>query len=305
MKTVFCNNEIPHLWAHKTQSHASGAGSISFRDETGYSYAMPICRHATAKDGTPCVLFTTESRSVTTSRHTAQFRSAIPYGVPVYHVHNVLANDKAAHAANIKERDEHIARLHGQATKARLGTLKAADLASNLRATINNRNDYAAAFGVRVKPLSVEDIASMCERWEKSAARARKAQLKAQKERAEREAAENAENIRAWLAGEAESFRGHYSLPVMLRANGEDMETSRGARVPLTHAKRAVLRVAKVRAAGQAWRRNGSTLPVGHYHIDSISETGDVVAGCHRIAWSEIERFAISQGWLTPATVNA
>lgn len=299
MKTVFTNDEIPHLWAHKAQPHARGTGSISFRDETGYSYAMPICRHAKAKDGTPCILFTTDGYSVTTSKHKSMFYRAIPSGVPVYRVHDVLATGKASHAANVKERDEHLARLSTEAHKARPGTLKAQNLAAELQSEIANRNAYAQAFGVRVKPLSEAEAVTLAQKLaqeaEKAVKRAQKAALARQREMA----AEFALAFPQWLSGERENlpcqtpYSGAY-----LRVNGDEMETSQGARVPLTHAKRAVARVVKVRASGQSWHRNGSTLPVGHYHIDSISETGDVVAGCHRIAWEEIERFAKSQGWL-------
>lgn len=298
MKTVFTNDEIPHLWAHKVQPHARGTGSISFRDETGYSYAMPICRHAKAKDGTPCVLFTTESRSATTSRHTSAFRCAIPHGVPVYRVHDVLATGKASHAANIKERDEHLARLSMDAHKARPGTLKAQNLAAELQSEIANRNAYAQAFGVRVKPLSEAEAVTLAQKLAKDAEKAVKRAQKAALARQREMAAEHAVDLALWLDGRKDYLPHSREFGVYLRVNGDEMETSQGARVPLTHAKRAVARVVKVRASGQSWHRNGSTLPVGHYHIDSISETGDVVAGCHRIAWEEIERFAKSQGWL-------
>jgi hypothetical protein len=297
MKTVFSNDEIPHLWAHKAQSHAQGAGSISFRDETGYSYAMPICRHATAKDGTSCVLFTIESRSVTTSKHTGQFFRAIPSGIPVYLILDVMANDKAAHAANVKECDARIARVHAQVMKARSGTLKAQHLGHELEREINNRNAYAIAFGVRVKSLDAGQAAQLAQKLHRAAEKACRQSDRLAKKRAQEEAAEHAVNLALWRDGETTYLSRNFG--VYLRANGEEMETSQGARVPLTHAHRAIKRVIAVRASGQAWHRNGSTLPVGHYHIDSISKTGDVVAGCHRISWEEIERFAQSQGWLT------
>jgi hypothetical protein len=83
--------------------------------------------------------------------------------------------------------------------------------------------------------------------------------------------------------------------PVALRASDGDMETSRGSRVPLPAAHRAFQFALKHRAAG--WHRNGDQFEVGHYHLDAVNEQG-VVAGCHRIGWDEIERFAKSQGWI-------
>lgn len=335
MKTVYPNDEIPHLWAHQTQSHARGAGSISFRDGTGYSYAAPICRHAVSKDRAACILFTTLSHSVTTAKHIGQFRAALPYGVPVYHVRNVMAESAEAHKENVRERDESISYLASKVKKSRAGSMNASNLAESLSRSIANRNAYALAFRVRVKPLSHEEAATLSAKLEKEAAQARKRSEKLAKEREAREEAEYQTALAEWLAGTRDYVPHRYGKPVYLRVNpatlpkccacGADalctashtaeemaqnaaamkeyhasceMETSQGARVPLTHARRAVKRVAAVRAAGTEWHRNGQTLPVGHYHIDSISATGDVVAGCHRIAWEEIERFATAQGWL-------
>lgn len=299
MKTVFNNDQIPHLWAHKAQSHAQGAGSISFRDETGYSYAMPICRHAVTKTGEACILFTTHSRSVTTAKHINQFRQAIPFGVRVYPVDNVLAESKEQHAKNIESADHDIATTAKQVHKTRPGTLKAARLAQELSVSLVNRNDYAAAFGVRVKPLDMEQASQLAAKLAKDAEKARRKAAKAAKAREVQERIGQAAELEQWRTGEIDRLsRYSWDTTAFLRANGDEMETSQGARVPLTHAKRAILRVVQVRASGTPWQRNGSTLPVGHYHIDSISPTGDVVAGCHRIAWEEIERFAKAQGWL-------
>ena len=43
------------------------------------------------------------------------------------------------------------------------------------------------------------------------------------------------------------------------------------------------------------WRRNGESCLVGVYQLDAITNQG-IVAGCHRIAWEEVERFAEEQG---------
>jgi len=72
------------------------------------------------------------------------------------------------------------------------------------------------------------------------------------------------------------------------------METSKGARVPLDEAQRAYRFAVIQRARG--WHRNGETFKVGPYQLDAVNEQG-VVAGCHRIAWDEIERFAKLQNW--------
>lgn len=91
MKHVYPTNEIAHLWAHKTQTSArNGQGNFYFDGDTIYSYGshFPIARHVAAAAGN-AVLFTTRTRSVTTSRHVSDVRRAIPDAVPVFECHNV------------------------------------------------------------------------------------------------------------------------------------------------------------------------------------------------------------------------
>ncbi len=127
--------------------------------------------------------------------------------------------------------------------------------------------------------------------------------------RAKRDAA----TIQDWLEGKPANPKADW--PTLLRAeyDGKDgaarisnallgyaegageMVTTRGARVPLSDAKRAFGFLSAVRRSGQQDRLN---LPfkVGMYQIDSVSDLG-IVAGCHRITWAEIERFAGVMGW--------
>lgn len=102
-----------------------------------------------------------------------------------------------------------------------------------------------------------------------------------------------------WRAGE--DIRIPYDLPVMLRVERNEgspiraeMVTSKGARVYLDDAEKTFRFVSKLRAKG--WHRNGETHAIGHYQLDAVNEQG-VVAGCHRVSWEEIERFAKANGW--------
>lgn len=103
--------------------------------------------------------------------------------------------------------------------------------------------------------------------------------------------------IDAWRSGELSTYQlpNAYQLPAMLRQlDRETVETSRGARIPMSDAERAYRFVTSRR--GQAWRSNGEQCPVGPYKLDAINEAG-IVAGCHRISWDEIERFGKTCGW--------
>jgi hypothetical protein len=126
------------------------------------------------------------------------------------------------------------------------------------------------------------------------------AKAEAERKAAER-MAEQAETRRAWLAGESHSYRTSGGLlsdetgGALLRINGDTLETSHGADVPLEHAIKAFRFVKLVRESGRTWQRNGKTIRVGHYQIDAIDSNG-FNAGCHRINWPEIERVAIIAG---------
>lgn len=120
--------------------------------------------------------------------------------------------------------------------------------------------------------------------------------IEAERERRNRERMEaERERREAWLAGKGSGRFSDERGGALLRIIGEgdkaELETSHGARVPLAHAIKAFRFVKLIRERGETWRRNGRTVRVGFYQIDSIDPDG-FDAGCHRINWPEIERVA-------------
>ncbi len=65
---------------------------------------------------------------------------------------------------------------------------------------------------------------------------------------------------------------------------------SYGSHFPIATHVTGVVRAVKAR--GEDWRRNGQNCRLGHYQLDSIEANGTVHAGCHIVAWDEIERIA-------------
>lgn len=116
--------------------------------------------------------------------------------------------------------------------------------------------------------------------------------------------AKSAEIIERWRNGDTSAvLRNPWNLPVMLRIRNFDadesaqfavaqVETSRGARVPVSHALRGLRFVRAVVAKGETYQRNGHTLHLGNYAIDRIDADGTLHAGCHHISYAEIERIA-------------
>lgn len=126
------------------------------------------------------------------------------------------------------------------------------------------------------------------------------------------------EKITQWRAGERVSFGYGSCVPCMLRlkargpANrGEsrigkphEVETSWGARFPVEDATRAFRFIAIIRKRGECYKPNGEQAPtLGHYRIDRIAANGTVRAGCHTVAWTEIEGIARQLGLIEEAGV--
>jgi hypothetical protein len=130
--------------------------------------------------------------------------------------------------------------------------------------------------------------------------------IAAEKERRRIEAErEEAERRQAWLDGKGNGRFTDADGGALLRIRGDlaepetaELETSHGARVPLLHAIKVFRFVKLIRETSGAWQRNGRTVRVGHYQLDSIDPNG-FNAGCHRINWPEIERVAKLAGVFT------
>jgi hypothetical protein len=120
-----------------------------------------------------------------------------------------------------------------------------------------------------------------------------------EKERATRESWFAGENVRFYAR---DAMGGAYLRAVKVEKDesgiitGGELQTSQGAAVPLTHALRAFQFLKAVKQRGESWHRNGRTLRVGNFQVDSIDSNGNFIAGCHKIQWSEVARVAIDLG---------
>lgn len=120
-------------------------------------------------------------------------------------------------------------------------------------------------------------------------------ELRAEKRaRAQREESARLAGLRdAWLAGELNGWRGDDGAGgALMRIRGDVLETSQGASVPLAHAVKVFRFVKACRESGKSWRRNGATIRVGHFQVDSVEASGNFRAGCHVFNWPEVERVA-------------
>lgn len=300
-KHVFDTGKIPHLWAHRTQDEARNRqGNLYFTGDTIYSYGshFPIARHVVSEAGERAVLLTTAAYSVTTSSHCSAVRSAVPSGIRVFHVPNVSHGQYSGseltaddHAGNLADYAERIEKHVVTSARARSSYTKEwnHEHAAGLR---DEANSYCAFFGLPIPNIpEVPEIDSEA----LTAIRKREAKRAAAKaEQTKRERAEaivrQQELITKWRASEYHGCL--YDIPPMLRIVGDEVQTSREARFPVSHAKRALAFVRKIRESGQAYVRNGHTIHLGPYALDRIEPDGTGKAGCHVVSWEEIERVA-------------
>ena len=127
------------------------------------------------------------------------------------------------------------------------------------------------------------------------------AKIKRKEDRDRRKAAKaQAERLGLWVKGEID-YSNFYNSPCKLRValeSGDEnlpvIQTSHGAHIPYKDGERCFRFAIARREKG--WRRNGEQFEVGVYQLDAINEHG-IVAGCHKIDWKEIERFAKQEGW--------
>jgi hypothetical protein len=300
VRRVVTNAEVSHLWAHQAQDEArNGKGSFYFQGATIYSYGshFPIASHATGVNGQTGILFTTEKNSVTTMHHISLVRRAIPPDVPVFnvlyqHFGFTQEEDKYQHSRNLVQYASNATELISKCARARSVSNKE----WYHRDAVELRKEalcYATFFGLEDPPINqVPELDS--EEMEKL--RQREAKAAAKKAEASRKEAEERRQKALSLADEwRQGGPAHYllnAIPAMLRIKGHEVETSRGARFPIIHAKRGLALVRAVKARGEEWVRNGPNCRLGHYHLDRISPEGDVTAGCHQVPWEEIERIA-------------
>jgi hypothetical protein len=294
MRHVYPNHEIPHLWAHQTQDEArNSTGSFYFEGPTIYSYGshFPIARHVTNERGDRAVLFTTAHHSVTTAGHCSAVASAISADVPVFRVPHLRNSwgDLPNHADNVESYVRRISELLGKAKRARVHRDWYQREALGLREQLQG---YVAFFDLREVAVPESDELDALQSWiaaheEEERQRRVEAARLAEEERCR----EQADRVQRFRAGDP-----HVSyipgVSPMLRVVGDEVQTSLGARFPVSHALRALTFVRRAREAGQEYVHNGHTIHLGHYVIDRIEPDGTVHAGCHVVKWDEIERIA-------------
>lgn len=280
MKTVYSSNrELAHIWANNNDSSVyKRSSSLSCQFDRLYSYNTCI-----AEIVGDAVIFNNHSYSNSTSKHQGLARQSIHgkniiwLDVPRYDLRSLRFTQGDFDELIVKPNHAKIGDLLVKGERARLN----GDFYKSQAFTISeNIKKYAELLELNYSALDLGEYQKIA----LDADKVRKAQEKIRK--AER-IKEQAENLEKWRAGE--DVRSYFEVTA-LRIKNEEIETSRGAKIPLEHAIRAYP-ILKRLHNGEAHDLSAHSIKLGHYTVNRV-EKNDLIVGCHKIPFNEIYAIA-------------
>lgn len=283
MKTVFTNSQLCHVFAQQTQETGRGS-NLFFEGDTMYSYGhhYKACVIHTKK-GKQLALVNSDNYSISTAKHLGYIRSALHQKVEYVHVpfpSSLTASE------NVTKLEADLEEAYSRSEKVRKVTnaSDASYLIDHIKAQLKKLNTYLTFIGRKPRKLDVKRIDGIKKHF--------KARFKRYQElnTPEAIALREVKRIKDQEVKQAEaikSFREGKNVNLMLthdllRLDGDTVVTSRGARVPLEEAKKALnLFLNTNKLAGQK---------VGNFKVDSIIQSGDETVfkiGCHKVTLKE------------------
>ena len=265
-----------------------------FADDTIYSYGrhFPIAKHVNDAHGEHCILFTTRSYSNTTARHMSCVRRAIPPNIPVYHV-----TDPTSPVSEFTL-DAYRDRVAAEVNKCRAS--RGAQNIGCIHNVIAEMRLFKAAFKLRGR-IPSPDLSREIEKHRTWEAQGNERNRLAGAALFERNKRHEIEKLEKFLGISPLPFEVKQGMAYLRRAcvagePGDYVETTQGSRVPLEHVLRVAPLVLDMLKNGKTYKKNGHTIHLGDYTLDSVAEDGTVIAGCHKFSKDEIVRFAKTIG---------
>lgn len=285
MKTRYSSNrELAHIWANNDDSSVyKTANSISCQFDRLYSYNTCIAEIV----GDTAIL-NTHSYSNTTSKHQSlavgaiHGKKLIRLDISNYNLRTLVFGQSDFNSVISEPNHRRIADLLVKADRARLNgdsyRAQAFYISENLKA-------YANLLGLTYEPLDL-DI------YKEQAIKADKARKELEKIRKAEKIKEQAENLAKWRNGE--DIRANFETTA-LRIKGDEIETSKGARIPLDHALRAYPLLKRLYNRETIPNLENHAIKLGNYTVNRL-ENETLIVGCHRIPFSEITAIANKLG---------
>lgn len=298
MKRVVSQRGVYHLWAHQAQDYAKDShGHVWFEGQKAYSYGTCIGRILQALNGERVYLLDNRRYTNATSKHQSMLRSSVS-GLPNVFTSGVSTNSSAEEV--LQDYYSRIEDCLGKAKRARRNKPYYEQIALEL---LSEAQSWARLWNLPV-PEDMPDVRVKVEQFlVEREAENEAAGLAEQKQLAEREA-QLLQMLPFWLRGERLQGLGQLSyfgnrfslLPMaylrLMPGNSELTETTHGAVVPTKHIRKAAPFILSLIEIGEEYRRNGHTIHLGPYPLNSIDAEGNVRAGCYVFTKEEVLRFA-------------
>jgi hypothetical protein len=278
MKTVYSSHsEVCHIWANNTDLNAIGrASNIFFEGDKIYSYGRHfILGKKFIHEGREITFLNAKSYSNSTLKHQNHLRQAVN-GLTFSINFPNNSNFEIGHLGQVRrDLEEEIKSLIKKQLRARSNDYCIREINSKAF-LITSLNE---CFPDIVAPINLFEI----EGYRESSLYA--ANLRNNKEEREqakkaKKAEKETEYLNQWLNG---TWNGQlYNLPIYLRFNGDYIETSHGAKVPL---KESLILLNDIREG-----KDCKGIKIGTYTV--IETTLDYIKiGCHVIKWEIINEF--------------
>lgn len=297
MKKVFSNNEICHVFCNKVQSEGrTSNNSMFFNNNVLYSYGYHF---ELAKfiefNGETYLFINTASYSNTTSKHQSKLRSSINREI----IKDVFFFDFKQYGGGwgrsiyefklnqdcLTDTIQAILLKSEEAFKKQLRARETSYLANEGNRNLLLVRNLLATFGDILHNLNslADKLTSLYPLQNEALIKANlidKTRDKREKEKREKLAEKEKENLNKWLKHE---FNGTlYNSPIHLRLKDDQVQTSKGANVPLDHARHIISQLDKgLDIVGKK---------IGYYTINEVT-LDYIKIGCHKMFFSDVNGF--------------
>lgn len=281
MRTKYSSNlELSHIWANDPDpSIGKSANSMSCRNGKLYSYSTCI-----AQIINDTVIYNTASYSVTTSKQQGYARSAtnhfnnkIYLDIPRRGLDSLqFSQSEFNNIIEFSEREASQALLKASRSK------KYSDMYNREALSIfSNLEQYASLFNLKYETPNLDHLresALIADKEAKALEKVRKAER----------IKEQAEALINWRKGE--DVRNRFEITA-LRIKEDQIETTKGARIPLDHAIKFWGLIKSWHEKGVSYVKDHHSIHLGNYSVNRF-ENDVLTVGCHSIPYSEIESIA-------------
>ncbi len=295
MKKVFpSNSQCVHVWAQQSQDEGRASG-VSFEYGRLFSYRTCIAEFFDNPDSNEStVIFNDYSYSSSTSMHQGLARQAVS-GVKKIYIKGF--GSRGTHTLKYGQGDferELVAYNHGLVDELLIKASRARTRSDSYKAEalsiIQSLVDYAEFFGLTYKSENLDAL-------QKSAVEYARFRAESEKQEKEARILEQAENLQKWRNGE--NANSNFEVTA-LRVSGENIETSRGAVIPLEHGVKIWPLINKLHATGKTYTKTDRSINLGYFTVESFKN--DVLTvGCHQIPFNELEKIAFQLNLKTAA----